>query len=472
MSEAGAREADRTGSERTGSVPVPHIVVPPPGPRSAELLARAEKALYLGTGQGLAPLVLASKSGYTVTDVDGNVYLDMASASATVPLGAVRPDLLEPAIEALRRFGNEDTHALITPDAVRLAELLLEIAPPGISRVDIALNGTEAVEIALRMMRRATGRPLVLAFFGGYHGESLATAAAGAEEASIGAGLRTLAPGFVHVPYPNPYRSPFAPARPDGTGDATVDFIRDHLLFHSIDPRDVAGVLIEPVLGSGGVVAPSAAFWSALSELCAEHDWLLTLDEVKTGFGRTGRMFAGEEWGLRPDLMCLGKALGGGVMPIGAVLSTERVLGRIDDVPTGSTWAWLPAACAAALVTIDALRAPGVLEHVRAIEVAARTAFGALADRYPVIGDVRVKGAFIAVEFVADRGSKRRVPRFQDAVARACLARGLIADSSTTSYNIQPSLVTPIDVVLGCAGILADAIEEVLAANPQYLSEG
>jgi 4-aminobutyrate aminotransferase-like enzyme len=447
---------------------VPHIVTPPPGPRSTELLGRAQKTLYLGTAHGVAPLVLESKSGYTVTDVDGNVYLDMASASATVPLGATRSDLLDPAIDALRRFGNEDTHALLTPDAVQLAETLLEIAPAGLTRVDIALNGTESVEIALRMMRRATGRPLVLTFFGGYHGESLATATAGAEEASIGAGLRALAPGFVHVPYPNPYRSPFGARRPGGTGDATIDYVRDHVLFHSIDPRDVAGVLIEPVLGSGGVVAPSAEFWSALTALCDEFGWLLTLDEVKTGFGRTGRMFAAEEWQLRPDLMCLGKAMGGGVMPIGAVLSTERVLGAIDDVSTGSTWAWLPAACAAALATIDALRAPGVLDHVREIETASRATFGSLAQRFRVVGDVRVKGCFTAIEFVADRDSKQRIPVFQDAVARGCLARGLIADSSTTSYNVQPSLVTPVDLIATAGAIVADAIEEALVTYPEH----
>jgi 4-aminobutyrate aminotransferase-like enzyme len=333
--------------------------------------------------------------------------------------------------------------------------------------VDIALNGTEAVEIALRMMRRGTGRPLVIGFMGGYHGESLATAAAGAEEASIGAGLRALAPGFVHVPYPNPYRSPFGPPRPGGTGDATVDFLRDHLLFHSVDPRDVAGVLIEPVLGSGGVVAPSPQFWSALRALCDEYGWLLTLDEVKTGFGRTGQLFAAQRWGLRPDLMCLGKAMGGGVAPIGAVLSTDQVLGSIDDISTGSTWAWLPAACAAALATIDALLAPGVLEHVGRIEAASTEAFGALAARYAVVGEVRVLGCFTALEFVADRRTKQRVPEFQDAVARACLARGLIADSSTTSYNIQPSLITPVEVIARAAEIVAAAIDAALLDFPE-----
>jgi 4-aminobutyrate aminotransferase-like enzyme len=193
---------------------------------------------------------------------------------------------------------------------------------------------------------------MILAFHGSYHGESTLTAALGAEQSDIARGLRGLVPGFAHVPYPNPYRSPFRDPRPGGTGDATVDYIRDHVLFHALDPGDVAGVIIEPVLGSGGCIKPPESFWPALTDLCAEHDWLLCADEVKTGFGRSGKLLAVEHWDLQPDLICLGKALGGGEMPIGALLGSERAIGGFDDVPTGSTWAWLPASCAAALATI------------------------------------------------------------------------------------------------------------------------
>jgi 4-aminobutyrate aminotransferase-like enzyme len=442
---------------------VPDVRHTPPGPRSSELLERQRAAMYPGFADHVAPFVMSRKHGWVVEDLDDNLYLDMASASASVPLGAGRDDILNPAIAALARYGNEDTHAIASELVAPLAERLLDCAPASLRRVDIALNGTEAVETAVRVMRRATGRPLILGFLGGYHGETTTTATLGAETAEIGHGARHLSPGFVHVPYPNPYRTPFAPPRPGGSGDSTVDFIADHLLFHAIDPADVAGVMIEPVLGSGGVIAPPDAFWPALGALCRRHGWLLCLDEVKTGLGRTGTMFAAERWDLRPDLMCLGKGLGGGVMPIGALLGSEAALGSFDDLSTGSTWSWLPAACAAALATLDALQAPGVLEHVRALETLARERFGALAGRFETVGDVRAAGCLIALELVRDRTSKERATELQDALAHECLNRGLLADSSTTSYNIQPSLVTPFEVIEIAAQIVEAALEAVLA---------
>ena len=441
---------------------IPDIVVPPPGPRSREILSRQDDVLYPGLSHELAPFVVHRKLGYAVEDVDGNVFLDMASASASVPLGAGREDLLEPAIEALKRYGNEDSHALPSELMLPLAERLLSIAPRNLSRVDIALNGTEAVEIALKFLRRATGRQIVIGFFGQYHGESTTTATLGAERRDISKGLRQLSPGFVHVPYPNAYRSPFGEPRPGGTGDATVDYLRDQVLFHAIDPEEVAGVIIEPVVGSGGTLVPPDAFWPALVELCREFDWLLCADEVKSGFGRTGAMFAVEHWGVEPDLMCLGKAMGGGVMPIGAVLGSERAIGGFDDVPTGSTWAWLPGSCAAALATLDAFENEDVLGNVKAIEAAALDGLGALKQKYAAIGDVRGKGAYLSVEFVKDRETKERAPELQDAVAHACLERGLAADSSTTSYNLQPSLVMPVEALRTGLEILDDAIATVV----------
>jgi 4-aminobutyrate aminotransferase-like enzyme len=440
---------------------IPDVVVPPPGPRSREILSRQEPVLYPGLSHELAPFVIHRKLGYAVEDVDRNVFLDMASASASVPLGAGRADLLEPAIEALRRYGNEDSHALPSEFMLPLAERLLAIAPRKLSRVDIALNGTEAVEIALKFMRRATGRQIVMGFFGQYHGESTTTATLGAERRDISKGLRQLSPGFLHVPYPNAYRSPFGESRPGGTGDATVDYLRDHVLFHAVDPEEVAGVIMEPIVGSGGTLAPSEAFWRALEELCREFGWLLCADEVKSGFGRTGRMFAVEHWNVEPDLMCLGKAMGGGVMPIGAVLGSERAMGGFDDVPTGSTWAWLPGSCAASLATLDAFEKEDILGNVKAIEGTALEGLSALKEKYDIVGDVRVKGAYLSVEFVKNRKTKERAPEFQDAVARACLERGLIADSSTTSYNIQPSLVTPVEVISQAIGIVDDSIASI-----------
>ena len=441
------------------SIEAPTMRVTPPGPRSREVLDRIERTAYPGLRAGLTPLALDSKRAWTVTDLDGNVYIDCASASASVPLGAARPELLAPVAAALERFGNEDSHALVSELTAELGERLLAVTPASLTRYDIALNGTEAVEIAIKLMRRATGRPVILAFHGSYHGESTLTAALGAEAAEISRGLRGLVPGFVHVPYPHPYRTPLRDPRPGGSGDATVDYIRDHLLFHALDPSEVAGVVIEPVLGSGGCVAPPDAFWPALTELCREHDWLLCADEVKTGMGRSGELFAVERWGVEPDLMCLGKALGGGAMPIGALLGSERALGGFDDVPTGSTWAWLPASCAAALETLAIFAREPVLENVRALETLATERLAELRDRFGELGDVRAVGCFIALEFVADRESKERDPGLQDAVATEARTRGLLADSSTTSLNVQPSLVMPPAMLERAFEILAESID-------------
>ncbi len=221
--------------------------------------------------------------------------------------------------------------------------------------------------------------------------------------------------------------------------------------------------MIEPVLGSGGCVAPPDAFWAALVELCREFDFLLCADEVKTGFGRTGHLFAVERWGVRPDLMALGKAMGGGVMPIGAVLGTERAMG-FDDVSTGSTWSWLPAACVAAIETLRVFREEPLLEHVRELDAAARRALAPLAERYGAIGDVRVTGCFIAIEFVKDRVTKERDLELMERVAWGCIRRGLLADASTTSFNLQPSLVTPVDVLEQGIAIVDDAIAEAVGS--------
>ena len=440
---------------------VPRIVTPPPGPRSREILERQAGLLYPGLAHELGPFVICRKDGWEIEDVDGNVYLDMISAMASVPLGGAHPGITEAAIDALRTYGNEDTHYFSHEFVLPLAEKLLAAAPGGLSRVDIALNGTEAVETAIRFMRRATGRPIVIGFMGGYHGETGTAGAVGAETSDLSFGYRALSPGFVHVPYPNPYRTPFT-ARPGGSGDGTVDYLRDHVLFHELDPREVAGVLIEPVMGSGGCVAPPDAFWPALTELCREHGFLLAVDEVKTGFGRTGHLFAVERWGVEPDLMALGKSMGGGVMPIGAVLGTDRAM-DFDDVSTGSTWSWLPAACAAALETLAIFEREPILEHVRELEAAARAALVKLKDRHECIGDVRAVGCFLAVEFVKDRTTKERDPELQDRVAAECIARGLLGDSSSTSFNLQPSLVTPVDVLERGLDILGDAIEAATA---------
>jgi 4-aminobutyrate aminotransferase-like enzyme len=441
----------------------PHIVGPVPGPRSREIREAEERVFYPGQTDGAYPIVAARKERWFVEDVDGNVFVDLVSSSASVPFGAGRADVVDSVRDSLMMFGNEDSHALTNPQMVELAERLLAVTPDRLTRVDLALNGTEAIETAIRFMRRATGRPIVIGFQGSYHGESSTTASLGAEHHEISMGLRGLGGGFVHVPYPHSYRTPFGAPRHGGTGDSTIDYLRDYVLFHEVDPGDVAGIVIEPVLGSGGVVIPSSSFWDALVQLCDDHGWLLCLDEVKTGFGRTGELFAADIWNLQPDLMCLGKAMGGGVMPIGAVLGSERAMGSFDDLSTGSTWSWLPAACTAALATLDTFVREPVLENVRALDAVGHELLMPLVDRFDQVGDVRIQGCFMGLEIVADSKTRHRAPDVQRQLAIRMLERGVLVDSSTTSINIQPSLVMPPDD-------LRDALDVVVASTAELLT--
>jgi 4-aminobutyrate aminotransferase-like enzyme len=418
--------------------------------------------MYPGLVEHLGPVVIRRKEGSLIEDVDGNVFLDLISAMASVPLGAAHERIMKAALDAHVSVGLEDAHFYAHEHMLPLAEQLIEIAPEGISRVDIALNGTEAVETMVRFMRRATGRPMVIGFMGGYHGEAGTAGAVGAETSDLSAGYRALMPGFVHVPYPNPYRTPFV-ARAGGTGDGTVDYIRDHLLFHAIDPREVAGIVIEPVLGSGGCVAPPAEFWAALTDLCEEFGFLLGADEVKCGYGRSGTMFAVERWDVKPDLIALGKAMGGGVMPIGAVLGTDRAM-SFDDISTGSTWSWFPASCAAALETLAIFREEPVLENVRALEAAGQEELDALMSRFEEIGDVRSVGCFQAIELVKDRSTKERHSDLQERLAWGIARRGVLADSSTTSLNFQPSLVLRVEQLRAAYSVIADVLAEEIAA--------
>jgi len=436
----------------------PDVHTPLPGPEGAAILDKLAPLLYPGLHGDLGPFVIRRKDGSWIEDVDGNVFLDLISGMASVPLGAANKRITDAAVDALRTTGLEDAHFYAHEYMLPLAEQLLAVAPDGLTRVDIALNGTEAVETMIRFARRATGRPIVIGFMGGYHGEAGTAGAVGAETSDLSAGYRALMPGFVHVPYPNPYRTPFE-ARAGGTGDGTVDYIRDHLLFHAVDPAEVAAIVIEPVLGSGGCVAPPPVFWTALADLCEEFGILLAVDEVKCGFGRSGAMFAVQRWGVRPDLMALGKAMGGGVMPIGAVLGTERAIG-FDDLSTGSTWSWFPASCAAALETLAVFRDEPVIDNVLALEAVGAEALGGLAERFVPVGDGRSIGCFQAIELVTDRTTKDRDATRQHALAERLAARGILADSSTTSLNIQPSLVLPVESLRMAYGV----IEEELAA--------
>jgi len=446
----------------------PELVTPIPGPRSREILKKRSELIQGSPGPDEAPIpfVLDSKEGWLLRDVDGNTFIDFVSGWGSTALGAGHPRVIEAAVEGLRRFSIENSDYVYPWPLNDLAEKLVEITPASLTRVAYEVSGTEAAETATKLMRAATGRPFIISFFGQYHGESYAAQALSAQQSEMSQGMRQMVPGYLHVPYPHPYRCPFDHAGERCDGTCVVRYIRDYVTFHHVGADEIAGVIIEPILGEGGVLAPPDAFWTDLVELCKNNEWILTLDEVETCFGRTGKMFAAEHWGLEPDIMCLAKGLSGGAIPLGAVMMSEAVAEATQDVHTGGTYAGQPAACLAASESIRVFEEDGVLEHVAVLERIAKNKLEPLRDRYPIVGEVRVWGLYLAVDFVRDQASKERAPELAQAVHAACLRRGLAGiQDSVAHYRGLPALNMPEAVFERAMDIVVESVDEVATSR-------
>jgi 4-aminobutyrate aminotransferase-like enzyme len=415
-----------------------------PGPESRRWMERERKALAHGAyGDWDKRVFIARRSeGSLIEDVDGNRFIDFGAGWGTNNVGNVNPEVLGPVVAALQDQGVACwTSAGNSYQRIELAEKLLETCPKHIDRAVFLTTGTEADEAALRIMRRASGRPIILTFYGQYFGLSYSGQASGTLEAGMRADVMPLVGGYVYAPYPNPYRSPLVSRRGGGVGQATIEYIEEVLLAHEVSPELVAGVIVEPVIGEGGILVPPDDFLPGLRKLCDRHGWYLCIDEVLSGFGRCGKMWAFQNWDVEPDLIVVGKGLSGGIMPIAAVCARGDITEKADAY-VASTYSGHPAACAAALATLDILGRPGFFESVAALGARGLDRLKAMQARYGSIGDVRGKGLWLAVEFVKDRDTKEKDFEKAAAVARRCLENGLypVHDSISWFVRIQPPL--------------------------------
>jgi 4-aminobutyrate aminotransferase-like enzyme len=447
----------------------PKVLTELPGPNSRAFFERLDSRVIAGmTDHDEVPFAEARKVDSLIEDLDGNVFADLVSAWGAAPYGATPADVIEAVAVAHRRYGMEITNYIPNEPALALAERLLSVAPPGITRVAPSVSGTLAVETGVKLARESTGRPMILTFHGQYHGESTyLTASASTDLSEVTSHSSPYVGGLVFAPYPNRFRAPFH--RGPGPYDDTIylDFLEEWLLVHQVEPEQIAGVLIEPVLGEGGILIPSEEFWVRLTAMCRRWGWKLILDEVQTGMGRCGTIFASQRWDLQPDIVLLGKGLTAGGQPIAAVLGTEAVMAN-SDVHGGGTFAWTPAACAGAIAGIERLVAGDVLANVAVIESIARAELEPLVAEIGQVGDVRVAGALIGVEFVTDKESIKPALAFHRAVHQAALARGVLGITQWGKwvYRMQPSLTMPPELFEWSCRALADAIREVAADPP------
>jgi 4-aminobutyrate aminotransferase-like enzyme len=448
----------------------PQVETDLPGPKSAELLARLDAVASAPlTDHDEVPFVEDMKVGSLIRDVDGNVFADHVSAWGATPFGASCSEIVSAVVAAQQRYGMEITNYIPNRPAIELAARLVSIAPNGISRFSPSPSGSLAVETGVKLARESTGRPMILTFLGQYHGEgTYLTASASTDLSEVTSHSSQYISGLVFAPYPNSFRAPFH--RGPGPYDDTIyiDFLEEWLLVHQVEPSQIAGVLIEPILGEGGILIPSDGFWQRLTSLCSRWGWKLILDEIQTGMGRCGTIFAGERWDLHPDIILLGKGFAAGGAPIAAVLGTDEVMAA-SDVHGGGTFAWTPSACAGALAGIEKLLDPRTLANVAEIERVANAELRPLVDEIPQVGDVRIAGAFIGIEFVVDKESIKPAPAFHRAVHQAALRRGVLGITQWGKwvYRLQPALTMPIPLLEWSCRAVADAIREIAEKPPQ-----
>jgi 4-aminobutyrate aminotransferase-like enzyme len=448
----------------------PHVATELPGPESAALFARLDCVVDRPTqDHDEVPFMEVRHTGPFIVDADGNVFADLCAGWGAAPFGGAPPEITEAVIEAQRQYGFEIFTYIQSAPAVELAEKLIAIAPPGITRVTPSLSGTLAVETGIKHARAATGRPMILVFHGQYHGEATyLTASASTDLAEVNSHSSQYASGLVFAPYPNRFRAPFH--RGPGPFDDTlfIDYLEQWILVYQVEPEQIAGVLIEPVLGEGGIHIPSQAFWNRLVALCRRWGWKLILDEVQTGLGRCGPIWAAELFGLEPDILLVGKGITGGGQPIAAVMITEDVAER-SEVHGAGTYTWTPAAVAGAIAGLDVLTNGDTLPHVAKLADIARRLLVPLVDEVKQVGDVRVIGALIGIEFVTDKSSITPAPEFHRVVHQRAIRRGVVGLTQLGKwvYRLQPPLNMPLDLFEWACTTVADTIREVATDPPE-----
>ena len=413
-----------------------------PGPRARELIAR-DAAVVSPSYPRDYPFVMAHGRGAEVWDVDGNRFLDFAAGIAVCATGHSHPDVVRAVTQAAERFlhiSSDFWHE----SQIRLAERIDELAPiSGPVMSFFAQSGTESVEAALKLARHVTGRPRFIGFLGGFHGRTMGSLAFTASKYTQQKGFFPTMPGVTHVPYPNSYRPLFAEA---DAGRATLRYIEEILFSSNVPANEVAAILIEPIQGEGGYIVPPDGFLAGLRALCDRHGILLIFDEVQSGVGRTGRMFACEHWGVEPDIMTLAKGLGSG-LPIGIVAARKSIMERWPRGAHGNTYGGNPLCCAAALATLELVQG-GYCDNAARVGAYFMDRLRALADKHAVIGEVRGKGLMIGMELVSDRLTKEPAKALCEAVITRAFHNGLLLLScgASTVRFMPPLLIGEADV--------------------------
>lgn len=421
---------------------LPTILGPLPGPRARAVIER-DREFVSPSYTRPYPLVVERGEGAIVEDVDGNRFLDFNAGIAVVATGHCHPRVVDAIQRQAARLIHMSGTDFYYEELAALAQKLSELAPGDAARrVSFGNSGAEAIEGAIKLARYATGRDKLIAFFGGFHGRTMGALALTASKAVQRRGFSPLVPGVVHAPYPYCYRCPFG-KEPEHCAVECVGYIENTLFKTIAPPEEAAAIVVEPVQGEGGYIVPPRKFFDELARVARQNGILLIFDEVQSGMGRTGRMWAAEHFDAVPDIMALAKGIASG-MPLGATVARADLM----TWPPGahaSTFGGNPVSCAAALVTI-ALLEEELLNHAARMGAHMMDRLREWPRRFPIVGEVRGLGLMIGVELVRDQGTRQKAPELRDQVLRQAFERGLLAlGAGENTIRLSPPLVVSRD---------------------------
>jgi 4-aminobutyrate aminotransferase len=380
--------------------------------------------------------------GCYVKDVDGNILLDFSSGMFVLNYGYSHPRLIRAVGEQLRKLTHFAGTDFYYEQQIVLAEMLSEITPGDFrKRVYFGNSGAEAVEAAMKCVRWHTRKPRIIAFMGGFHGRTYGAMSLSSTRVLHHRYFFPLVPGVEFVPFPYCYRCLFRQSYP-GCDFLCVEFLRERLKT-VVPPEEVAAVITEPIQGNSGYIVPPPEYYPMIKEICDEHGWIFIADEVQTGLGRSGKMFAMEHWGVDPDIVCVAKALSGGIAPIGATVARESIMDW-EPGAHASTFGGNLVACVAAIEGLRILKDENLVERAARLGERIMKRLREIEETSKLIGDVRGKGLMIGVELVKDRKTKEPAVREREQLIRAALDRGLILfRGGQSTIRIAPPLVIP-----------------------------
>lgn len=405
-----------------------------PGPRSRALMVRREAAIPRGPANA-TPIFAARSEGATIEDVDGNRYLDFAGGIGVLNAGHRAPRVTAAIHEQLEKHLHLCFAVTPYEGYVAVAEKLNALAPGAFAKKTILLNsGAEAIENSIKIARAYTKRPAVICFEDAFHGRTLLTMSLTSKTHPYKAGFQPFASDIYRIPYAYPYRH-----APGTTAENFAHHLEDAFK-RSVAPESVAAVLAEPVLGEGGFVVPPRDYFKLLHAICRKHGILFIADEIQSGFGRTGKWFACEHFGVEPDLVVTAKSLGGG-MPIAAVTGRAEVMDAPGPASLGGTYCGHPLSCAAALAAIETIEREGLLARSVAIGERFQKRARGWREKWSLVGDVRGLGGMCAMELVRNPETREPADAETKAIAKYCYEHGLILITAGTFNNVIRILV-------------------------------